>query len=117
LTLRFAADENFDGRIVRGLLRILPDLDLIRVQDTTLAESDDDSVLEWAVQENRVVLTHDVGTMTAAAWARVRAGLPMKGVIEVHPDEPIGRMIDEIHLIAVACAPEELDGQVLFLPL
>jgi hypothetical protein len=48
LTLRFAADENFDGRIVRGLLRILPDLDLIRVQDTTLAESDDDSVLESA---------------------------------------------------------------------
>ena len=41
----------------------------------------------------------------------------MKGVIEVDPDEPIGRMIDEIHLIAVACVPEELDGQVLFLPL
>lgn len=37
MTLRFAADENFDGRIVRGLLRIFPDLDLIRVQDTTLA--------------------------------------------------------------------------------
>jgi hypothetical protein len=48
LTLRFAADENFDGRIVRGLLRVLPDLDLIRVQDTRIAESDDDSVLEWA---------------------------------------------------------------------
>jgi hypothetical protein len=26
-------------------------------------------------------------------------------------------MTDDIHLIAVACAPEELDGQVLFLPL
>jgi hypothetical protein len=117
LTLRFAADENFDGRIVRGLLRILPDLDLIRVQDTRIAESDDDSVLEWAVKESRVVLTHDVSTMTAAAWARVRAGVLMKGVIEVNTAEPIGRMIDEIHLIAVACSPEELQGQVLFLPL
>ena len=117
MTLRFAADENFDGRIVRGLLRILPDLDLIRVQDTRIAESDDDSVLEWAVQESRVVLTHDVSTMTAAAWARVRAGVPMRGVIEVNTDEPIGRMIDEIHLIAAACSPEELEGQVLFLPL
>jgi hypothetical protein len=55
--------------------------------------------------------------MTAAAWARVRAGIPMKGVIEVKAAEPIGRMIDEIHLIAVACSPEELEGQVLFLPL
>jgi hypothetical protein len=26
--LRFAADENFDGRIVRGLLGIFPELDL-----------------------------------------------------------------------------------------
>lgn len=32
--LRLAADENFDGRIVRGLLRVLPDLDLVRVQDS-----------------------------------------------------------------------------------
>jgi len=27
LTLRFASDENFDGRIVRGLFRAMPDLD------------------------------------------------------------------------------------------
>lgn len=26
--LRLAADENFDDRIVRGLLRLLPELDL-----------------------------------------------------------------------------------------
>jgi predicted nuclease of predicted toxin-antitoxin system len=65
--LRIAADENFDGRIVRGLFRVVPDLDLVRVQDTPLAESDDDAVLEWAAQESRVVLTHDVSTMTVAA--------------------------------------------------
>ena len=117
MTLRFAADENFDGRIVRGLVRILPALDLVRVQDTALAESDDSAVLEWAAEAGRVVLTHDFSTMTAAAWARVRTGLPMRGVIEVDTDEPIGRAIDEIYLIAVACSPEELDGQVLFLPL
>jgi hypothetical protein len=33
--LRLAADENFDGRIVRGLLRVLPDLNLVRVQDAS----------------------------------------------------------------------------------
>lgn len=32
--LRLAADENFDGRVVRGLQRLMPDLDLVRVQDT-----------------------------------------------------------------------------------
>ena len=115
--LRLAADENFDGRIVRGLLRVLPELELVRVQDTPLAEAADEDVLEWAAREGRLVLTHDVGTMTAAAWARVRAGLPMPGIIEVSSEEPIGRAIDEIRLIVLVSRPWEHEGQVLFLPL
>jgi predicted homoserine dehydrogenase-like protein len=115
--LRLVADENFDGRIVRGLLRVLPNLDLVRVQDTFVAEAQDNEVLEWAAREGRVVLTHDVTTMTAAAWARVRAGLTMAGVIEVSADVPIGKAIGEIHLVVMVCSPEELEGQVLFLPL
>ena len=31
--LRLAADENFNAGIVRGLLRRLPDLDIVRIQD------------------------------------------------------------------------------------
>lgn len=115
--LRLAADENFDGRIVRGLLRVLPELDLVRVQDTELAAADDPEVLAWAAQEGRAVLTHDVGTMTAAAWDRVRSGLPMLGVIEVSTQQPIGKMIEEIRLLLLASRPEEVEGQVLFLPL
>ena len=115
--LRLAADENFDGRIVRGLLRVLPDLDLVRVQDTPIAGADDEEVLEWAAREERVVLTHDVSTMTAAAWTRVRAGLAMPGVIEVESGSPIGQAIDEISLVVVASRPGEHEGQVVFLPL
>lgn len=115
--LRLAADENFDGRIVRGLLRVLPDLDLVRVQDTPLSAADDAAVLEWAAQEGRLVLTHDVGTMTAAAWVRVRAGLPMPGLIEVSSEESIGWVIDEIRLVVATSRPGEYEGQVLFLPL
>jgi hypothetical protein len=40
----------------------------------------------------------------------------MAGVIEVSTDEPIGRVIDEIRLIVVLCSPEEMEGQVVFLP-
>jgi hypothetical protein len=117
LTLRFAADENFNGKIVRGLFRVIPGLDLVRIQDTSLAGSGDDEVLEWAAREHRVVLTHDVGTMARAAWDRVRAGLPMKGVIEIDGDQPIGTVITDLQLMALACSPDELDAQVLFLPL
>ena len=35
--LRFAADENFNGDIVRGLLRRNPNVDIVRVQDVGLS--------------------------------------------------------------------------------
>ena len=115
--LRFAADENFNGKIVRGLFRVVPDLDLVRVQDTSLVGQGDDEVLAWAARENRVVLTHDANTMTTAAWDRLRAGLPMKGVIEIDSDQPIGAVITDLQLLALACSADELEGRVLFLPL
>ena len=39
--MKFLADENFDNRIVRGLLRRQPDLDILRVQDLEIAGADD----------------------------------------------------------------------------
>jgi hypothetical protein len=39
--LRLAADENFNADIVRGLLRRLPDLDIVRVHDAGLSGADD----------------------------------------------------------------------------
>ena len=38
--IRFFADEDFNGRIVRGLLRRKRDLDLVRVQNVGLAGAD-----------------------------------------------------------------------------
>ena len=34
--LRFAVDEDFDNRILRSLLRRLPSLDIVRIQDEGL---------------------------------------------------------------------------------
>lgn len=115
--LKLAADEDFNNRIVRGLLRRAPDIDLKRVQDAGLLAANDPSVLEWAAGEGRVLLTHDVTTMKRHAFARISAGLPMPGVFEIAQALPIGVAIDEI-LILVECSLEsEWEGQVRFLPL
>ena len=53
IMLSFLADENFNGHIVRGLLRRLPTLDLVRIQDVGLSGAEDAEVLEWASRENR----------------------------------------------------------------
>ena len=81
--LRFAADENLNGNIVRGLRRRKPDLDIVHVQDTPLSEAGDAEILEWAAAEERVILTHDVSTITGYAEERVRAGKRMPGVVEI----------------------------------
>ena len=51
--LRLAADENFNNNVIRGLLRRVPALDIVRIQDVGLSGADDPSVLEWAALEGR----------------------------------------------------------------
>ena len=115
--LRFVADENFNNNIVRGLLRRKPDLDIVRVQDAGLSGADDPTVLEWAAQEERVLLTHDVTTMTRYAYERVQEGRLMPGVFEVSRAVPIGRAIEDLLLLAECSLDDEWEGQVRYLPL
>ena len=115
--LRFAADENFNRDIVRGLVRRKPDLDIVRVQDAGLAGADDLSVLEWAAVQGRVVITHDVSTLTKHVYDRVAAGRPMPGVFEVVSGASVGSAIDDLLLLAECSHEGEWEGQVRYLPL
>lgn len=115
--VRFLADENFNNQIVRGILRQNSSVDIVRVQDVDLSGVDDPTVLAWAAQEGRIVLTHDVATMTAFAYQRIQAGLAMPGLFEVSRRVPVGLAIEEVILIAECSFEEEWEGQVRFLPL
>ena len=117
LVLHLAADENFSGDIVRGLLRRRPLLDLVRLQDVGLTGANDRDVLAWTAQEGRVLLTHDVSTMPPFVYARVEAGLAMPGVFEVDPDIPIGEAIEQILLLAECSLDDEWEGRIGYLPL
>lgn len=115
--LRLLADENFNNQIVRGILRQRPEINIVRVQDVGLSKTDDRIILEWAAQQNRILLTHDVETMTRYAYERVQSGLEMPGVFEVSRSVPIGLAIEEILLIAEGSLEGEWEGQVQYLPL
>jgi len=116
--IRFLADENFNGRILRGLLRRLPDLDVVRAQDVeALSGAVDPILLAWCAEQGRVLLTHDISTMGHHAYGRVIDGQPMPGVFEVGADLPVGVAIEDLVLIAQASDPGEWEGQVRFLPL
>jgi len=115
--LLLAADENFNNDILRGLMRRTPSLDILRIQDVGLTRASDPVVLEWAAQENRVLLTHDKNTVTRFAFQRVTEGKQMPGVIEVDRSVPMSIAIEDIFLLAALSESGELEGRVVYLPL
>lgn len=115
--LAWAADENLNQDILRGLLRRDPMIDILRVGDVGLSGADDPTVLAWAADEGRVLLTHDVATMTRYAYDRVRQGLPMPGVFEVPLELDIGHVIEDVFLLTAYSLEGEWEGQVRYLPL
>lgn len=115
--IRLLADENFNNNIVRGVRLRDPEIDVVRVQDVGLSGADDPSVLAWAAEQGRVLLTHDVATITAFAYERVRAGKPMLGVFEVARAVALRSAIEDILLLATCSVDGEWEGQVRYLPL
>jgi predicted nuclease of predicted toxin-antitoxin system len=114
--MKLLADENFDNNIIRGLLRRNPDIDIVRVQDVGLSGKDDPTIVEWAAQENRILLTHDVATITLYAYDRVVKYKPMPGVIEIASNAPIGKVIEDLLLLLSCSLDGELEGQIQYLP-
>ena len=115
--IKLLADENLDNTIIRGLLRRNPDIDIVRVQDINLSGEDDPIVLEWAANQGRILLTHDVATITRYAYERLANNLAMPGVIEIHTDAAIGRVIEDIIMVLECGTLEDLEGQIYYLPL
>lgn len=115
--MRIAADENFNGKVLRGLQQRLPDIHVIRIQDKALYGATDPDVLAWCAQDKRILLTHDVETLVNDAYECVRQGLPMPGVIRVSTTVTIGEAIDDLELLIGAGEPDDFTNQVKHVPI
>jgi predicted nuclease of predicted toxin-antitoxin system len=115
--LRLLADENLNHDLIRGVLRRMPSLDLVRVQDVGLREADDPSVLEWAAKERRIILTHDVNTMPAFAFDRIQRNQAMPGILVISQQAALAGVIEDILLIAECGEASDFDERVIHLPL
>jgi hypothetical protein len=115
--VRWLADENFNNNILRALFLESREIDIVRAQDAGLTGKDDENLLEWAAGQGRVILTHDVSTVTAHAYRRIMNGQPMPGVFEVSRSVRVRAAVDDILLITACSLPDEWEGQVRYLPL
>lgn len=115
--MKFLADENFNNRILRGLLRRMPSIDLVRVQDLAIAGEDDETVLQWAASEGLILLTHDRRTIPYYALQRMMRGAEVAGVIVIPDQLAHGAAIDDLLVIASCSTAEEWQSRIEYLPL
>lgn len=115
--VRYLFDEDFNGRIVRGVRRNFPALDTLTVVEAGLSGTPDAEVLAWAAEQQRLLVSHDYRTMRAQAEQRLYAGRVMTGLILIRQDYPIGPAIEELGLITEASTAEEWHGVIAFFPL
>jgi hypothetical protein len=77
----FLADEHVSYHLVRALRRLPANVDLVTVQELNMAGSDDETVLDRAHADGRIVITSDRNTMLGIRHARVAVGAPVPGIV------------------------------------
>jgi len=114
--LKLLIDENFDQRILRGLQLRVPGLFYALVQETALAGAKDAALLQWAAENQRVLVTHDRKTMLKAVHQRLRSGQKTAGLVIVRKELPLIRAIEDLVLLLECCTEIDLENQVVFIP-
>lgn len=115
--IKILTDQNFNGRILRGLALRIPTLDVVRTEDLGLRAASDPDLLKWAAEQDRVVLTHDEKTFDVFAYARMANGEKMTGVIIVPSQTPIGQAIDDLVIVITCKFENEWENNITRIPL
>src|ERR1700674_4802177 len=106
MRVRFQADADLDGRILRGLRRAAPEIDIRPAGDAGLADLGDPEVLRIAADSGRILVCQDRRTMPAH-FALFLVGAHGPGVILLREATPISTAIEELVLIWNASEAEE----------
>jgi len=116
VSIRFLADADLDGAIVRGIRRREPSIDFKSANDAGLEGLPDPEVLELAAVEGRVLVSHDTSTIPFHFAARSRLGLKSPGVLLALQSADVGKVIESLLMIWSASREEEWTDQIHYLP-
>lgn len=111
----FQADYDLDGRLVKGLRRAAPGLDIRSAHEAGLEGLPDAEVLAFTAETGRVLISNDRGTMPGEFYAFI-ARRPHPGVILLRRRAPFGQTIDEIVEAWLSLTPEDFENRILWIP-
>lgn len=110
MRVRFQADADLDGRVVRGLRRAAPEIDIGTAAEAGLEGVKDPDVLRIAADAGRILVSQDRRTMPGH-FARFTATEPSPGVILLREAISIATAIEELLLIWSASEAKEWNGR------
>lgn len=116
MRVRFQADADLDGRVIRGLRRAAPGVDIRTANDAGLAGLKDPKVLQIAADSGRILVSQDRRTMPLH-FTRYVAGAQSPGVILLREAIPISIAIEELALIWNASEATEWTNRLVWIPL
>src|SRR5437016_8770464 len=105
------------GSCANGVLRREPSLDFLTAQTAGLCSMKDPEVLTLAADRQRVLVSHDIGTMPAHFYAFRKAGKHSSGVFLIPQGPTVGTAIDELLFIWWASEASEWETRLEWLPL
>lgn len=108
-------DVHIPSSITEGLRR--RGIDVLTSQDDGTREAEDETLLARSTKLNRILVTQDEDLLSISSiWQS--HGKPFSGVIYAHQLGPgIGKIVEDLELLALCALREELESQVIFLPL
>lgn len=117
---RFLTDEGFNRRVTSGLRRAHPLIDVLTLQEAGLQQYPDTKLLEESQRLDRILLSHDVRTMSGHFYKLLSQLLPgayLPGVLLIAQEAPIGKSIEWIAEVWEASRHVEWRNRVVKLPL
>lgn len=116
MKIKFLADENLRRPIVSGVRRREAAISFALASETGAAGKDDFSLLQIAAQQGRVLVSHDIRSMSRY-FRQFCAHQSSPGVLLVPQTLPLALAIEELILIWAASQAEEWKDQIAYLPL
>ncbi len=116
MSIRFQADSDLNFDIVTAVRRREPAIDFASAAESRLKGIADPEVLERAAIEDRVLISHDRGTMLHFFRKRLAVGQSSPGLLIVSQDKQIMPVVETIILIWAGINPDELRDQAYHLP-
>ncbi|MBZ5607656.1 MAG: DUF5615 family PIN-like protein [Acidobacteriia bacterium] len=116
MKVRYQADADLDGRVLRGLKRAAPEMDIQTAVEAGPAGMEDLLVLDIAAKAGRILVSQDRRTMPAH-FAHYLLAAKSSGVIPLRGGISIARAIDDLLLIWSASEAEEWTDRLVWMPL